>query len=173
MAPEPLRLLALALLCGMAVSANAETAVRAAGGYPTKPVRIIVSSAPGGGQDVTTRPVAQKLAERFGVPLVVDNRGGASGIIAMHVTRQAAPDGYTLLIGATSILAKSALSKYGVKSVSFLPMMIDKQYRPEVLRAGDPRFDDMVAYMDWASEGRSEGFDHRFERPGDEVMISA
>ena len=48
-------------------------------------------------------------------------------------------------------------------------MMIDRQYRPEVLRAGDPRFDDMVAYMAWASEG----FDHAFTRVGDEVVVTA
>jgi poly-gamma-glutamate synthesis protein (capsule biosynthesis protein) len=67
-----------------------------------------------------------------------------------------------------SLLAKAALGKDGVKSVSFLPMMIDKQYRPEVLRAGDARFDDMLAYMEWASEG----FEHKFTRRGDEVMVT-
>src|SRR5436190_17522902 len=90
---------------------HAQTPPRAAGAYPQKPVRIIVSSAPGGGQDVTTRPVAQKLGERFGVPVVVDNRGGASGIIAMGVTRQAAPDGYTLLVGATSMILMGVTNK--------------------------------------------------------------
>ena len=67
-----------------------------------------------------------------------------------------------------TLLAKAVFAKEGVKSVSFLPMMIDKQYRPEVLHAGDPRFDDMVSYMDWASEG----FDHTFARRGDEVMVA-
>jgi hypothetical protein len=60
-------------------------------------------------------------------------------------------------------------TKAGVKEVSFLPMMIDNLYRPEVLRSGDPRFDDMVRYMDCASEG----FDHRFATRGDEVVITA
>ena len=66
-----------------------------------------------------------------------------------------------------TLMAKAILSKDGVKRVSFLPMMIDPQYRPEVLRNGDPRFDDMVQYMDWASEG----FEHRFTVDGDEVVI--
>ena len=83
----------------------------AAGGFPQKPVRIIVSSAPGGGQDITTRPVAQKLAESLGVSVVVDNRGGASGIVAMDVTRLAAADGYTLLVGATSMILMSVTKK--------------------------------------------------------------
>jgi poly-gamma-glutamate synthesis protein (capsule biosynthesis protein) len=47
--------------------------------------------------------------------------------------------------------------------------MIDRQYRPEVLRAGDPRFDDMTAYMEWASEG----FDHAFRQRGDEILVTA
>lgn len=68
-----------------------------------------------------------------------------------------------------TLMAKAILTKGGVKEVSFLPMMIDKLYRPEVLKNGDPRFDDMVRYMDWASEG----FDHRFTVVGDEVKITA
>jgi poly-gamma-glutamate synthesis protein (capsule biosynthesis protein) len=68
-----------------------------------------------------------------------------------------------------TLLAKAVLTKEGVKRVSFLPMLIDQQYRPEVLGAGDARFDDMVAYMEWASEG----FEHTFTRQGDEVMVSA
>ena len=68
-----------------------------------------------------------------------------------------------------SLLAKAVFDKDGVRSVSYLPMLIDRQYRPEVLRAGDPRFDDMVAYMEWASEG----FEHVFTRRGDEVFVTA
>jgi poly-gamma-glutamate synthesis protein (capsule biosynthesis protein) len=67
-----------------------------------------------------------------------------------------------------TLLAKAVFGKHGVRSVSFLPMMIDRQYRPEVLSAGDARFDDMVSYMEWASEG----FDHTFTRRGDEVMVA-
>lgn len=95
----------------VAAVAQAQAPARVPGGYPQKPVRIIVSSAPGGGQDVTTRPVAQKLSESLAVSVVVDNRGGASGIIAMDVTRQAAPDGYTLLVGATSMILMGVTGK--------------------------------------------------------------
>jgi len=55
-----------------------------------------------------------------------------------------------------------------VKRVSFLPMIIDTLYRPEVLRRDDPRFDDMLRYMDWASVG----FDHAFTVDGDEVIVT-
>lgn len=66
-----------------------------------------------------------------------------------------------------SLLAKAILSKGGVRRVSILPMMIDPQYRPEVLRAGDARFDDMVRYLEWVSEG----FNHRFTVDGDEIAV--
>jgi poly-gamma-glutamate capsule biosynthesis protein CapA/YwtB (metallophosphatase superfamily) len=68
-----------------------------------------------------------------------------------------------------SLLAKAVFGREGISRVSFLPMLIDRQYRPEVLKAGDPRFEDMVRYMDWASDG----FDHRFSVSGDEVMVTA
>lgn len=96
---------ATALLLCLACTTHAQTrAVSAAGAYPVKAVRIIVSSAPGGGQDMTARPVAQKLSEALGVAVVVDNRSGASGIIGMDIARQAAPDGYTLLVGGTTVI---------------------------------------------------------------------
>ena len=67
-----------------------------------------------------------------------------------------------------TMLAKAVLSKDGVQRVSFLPMRLDKQYRPEVLRSGDPRFSEMLRYMEWASEG----FDHKFTVEGDEVVVA-
>ena len=67
-----------------------------------------------------------------------------------------------------SLIAKAVLSRDGVKRVSFLPVLIDKQLRPEVLRHGDPRFDDALRFM----ERVSEGFDHQFAVEGDEVVIT-
>ena len=67
-----------------------------------------------------------------------------------------------------TLLAKARLSSAGVKQVSFLPMMIDSQYRPEVLQSSDPRFLAMLRYMEWVSEG----FDHHFTVEGDEVVIA-
>ena len=66
-----------------------------------------------------------------------------------------------------SLIAKAVLSKGGADSVSFLPLLIDTQLRPEVLRNGDPRFDDAVSFMEWVSEG----FNHRFVVDQDEVGI--
>jgi hypothetical protein len=68
-----------------------------------------------------------------------------------------------------SLIAKAVVSGKKIKRVSFLPVLIDTELRPEVLRATDSRFDDMVRYMDWASED----FDHEFRVEGDEVVIEA
>lgn len=79
------------------------------GGYPAKPIRLLVGNAPGGGIDITARAVAQKLTERWGRSVVVDNRPGASGLIAMEVAAQAAPDGYTLLVTSGSLIASAGV----------------------------------------------------------------
>ena len=67
-----------------------------------------------------------------------------------------------------SLIAKAVLSREGVEKASFLPLLIDKQLRPEVLLHGDPRFDDAVKYMEWASED----FNHKFKVEGDEVIVT-
>ena len=67
-----------------------------------------------------------------------------------------------------SLIARAVLARDGVRRVSFLPVLIDTQLRPEVLRAGDPRFDDAVRFMEWVSEG----YDHKFAVEGDEVVVT-
>jgi tripartite-type tricarboxylate transporter receptor subunit TctC len=73
--------------------------------YPSKPIRILVGFAAGGGTDVTTRVLAPRLAERIGQPVIVENRPGAAGNIATELAVRAAPDGYTLLMGTIAALA--------------------------------------------------------------------
>src|SRR6476661_530598 len=65
--------------------------------YPEKPIRLIVPVPPGGGADFVARTYAARLSEAFGQQIVVDNRGGAAGIIAMEAVAKAPPDGYTLI----------------------------------------------------------------------------
>ena len=65
--------------------------------YPTKPIRVIVPIAAGGGTDIATRIVGQKLTERWAHQVVVDNRPGAGGNIGTELAARANPDGYTLL----------------------------------------------------------------------------
>ncbi len=70
--------------------------------YPERPVRIMVPFPPGGANDIVARLTAQKLAERWGKPVVIDNRAGAGGNIGTEVGARANADGYTLTIGSTS-----------------------------------------------------------------------
>ena len=85
----------------LAVNAYAQSAVA----YPSKSVRIVVPYPPGGGNDLLGRPIAQKLAEKWGHSVVIDNRGGASGMIGADVVAKSAPDGYTILLCASPEVA--------------------------------------------------------------------
>ena len=79
-----------------------QCAVAGAQAYPTKPVRLIVAFPPGGSTDIIARIVGQKLGERLGQQVVIDNRGGAGGTIGTEIAARGSPDGYTLTMGTTS-----------------------------------------------------------------------
>jgi tripartite-type tricarboxylate transporter receptor subunit TctC len=103
--------------------------------YPIKPLRILVGFSPGGASDITTRIVGQKLGEAFGQPVITDNRAGASGAIAARIVAQSAPDGYTLLSGATSILAinPAMMSKPGYDPMKDFTPVSHTVLMPQVL----------------------------------------
>lgn len=86
----------LAGACAMAAAGEA---------YPTRPIRLIVPFAPGGSTDTMMRPIADRMSESLGQPLVVDNRGGAGGTMGTELAAKAKPDGYTLLVGVISPMA--------------------------------------------------------------------
>lgn len=93
--------------------------------YPTKPVRLIVPSAAGGGLDVLARIVALGLNERLGVPFVVDNRPGAGGSIGVGLGAHASPDGYTIIIISATHAATSTLQGKGAYDMTrdFAPIV--------------------------------------------------
>ena len=77
--------------------------------YPAKAIRFVVPFAPGGGNDILGRVIVQKLHEGFGMPVVVDNRGGAGGTIGTDIVAKSPPDGYTMLINNVSLAVNVTL----------------------------------------------------------------
>jgi tripartite-type tricarboxylate transporter receptor subunit TctC len=88
---------------GSAIAAAILAASAQAQGYPAKPIRVIVGFTAGGGTDVVARLLGQKISESFGQPVIVENRIGASGIIAAEYVAKASPDGYTLLVSPSTV----------------------------------------------------------------------
>jgi tripartite-type tricarboxylate transporter receptor subunit TctC len=103
------------------VSTGARQAASTGSGqaYPNKPVRFMVPFPPGAGVDIVARQIAQKMADQWGTAVVIDNRAGAGGVIAVEVVANARPDGYTLLMGN---LATQALNPSLYKSLPYDPV---------------------------------------------------
>jgi tripartite-type tricarboxylate transporter receptor subunit TctC len=89
----------------MLLAAACAGVAHAQGSYPNKPIRFIVPFPPGGGTDIVSRLVTNKLSDTLGWRIVIDNRAGAGGGIGMEAAANSAPDGYTLVMGQTSNLA--------------------------------------------------------------------
>jgi tripartite-type tricarboxylate transporter receptor subunit TctC len=85
--------------------------------FPTRPVRLIIPYSPGGATDITARQLQGRISERWGQPVIVDNRAGASGNIALELAGRAAPDGYTLFVGnvSTNAINETTFSSLKVK----------------------------------------------------------
>lgn len=99
------------------------TVVLAADAYPSKPIRLIIPFPPGGSNDIVGRLIATKLSERLGKQVVVDNRGGAGGVLGTEMASKADPDGYTLLIASAAFAFNPALYKLPFDPVkSFTPV---------------------------------------------------
>ncbi|MFM9887459.1 MAG: Bug family tripartite tricarboxylate transporter substrate binding protein [Burkholderiales bacterium] len=99
------RLIAVAALC--AVSSAASGIASAQQGWPTKPIRLIVVGAPGGSIDIPARIIAERMRDRIGQPVVVENRPQAGGTVGTDAVAKSAPDGYTLLWAFNGPLANA------------------------------------------------------------------
>ncbi|MGZ5091736.1 MAG: tripartite tricarboxylate transporter substrate binding protein [Burkholderiales bacterium] len=103
---------AVKTVCGAAVALGLASAASAiAQSYPTRPVRLLVPFAPGGGTDLVARAVATKLGESLGTTVVVDNRPGANANIGNELAAHALPDGYTLLMTSSALTINPNLYK--------------------------------------------------------------
>lgn len=114
-----------ALVFALGLLTISSPAVHSAGepSFPTKPIRWIIPFPPGGSNDVLGRYIGIKLSERLGEQVVIDNRGGANGIIGTDIAARAAADGYTLLMVSTSFVMNAAVR-------SSLPYDVEKSFDP-------------------------------------------
>jgi len=122
-------LLALAV-AGTAASAGAQTKAGGAG-YPTKPIRFVVPFPPGGTPDIQARMLSEKLAQRLGQPVVLDNRGGAGGVLGMEIVARAPADGHTIV---TATVGAWAVTPHIYK----LPYDVLKDFAPVIQVATTP-----------------------------------
>ena len=116
--------------------------------YPVKPLRLIVPFPAGGGSDVIGRIVAQKLGDRFGQQVVVDNRAGAGGNIAAEISARAAPDGYTLfLLNSANLIAPSLYQRIAydpvrdfapITQIAYSPLFLVVHPSAPIKTVGDP-----------------------------------
>src|SRR5450759_2409155 len=106
--------LAPATVCVLVGSflASAMSVALAQPGYPTRPIRIIVPTSPPGGADVVARSIAPGLSERLGQQVIVDNRAGASTMLGGELAAKAPPDGYTLMMGISTLAINPATFKH-------------------------------------------------------------
>lgn len=124
---RPYSQLMLSAALGLALLSmpGVQSAARAQG-FPSKPVKVILPSPPGGGTDALARILADKLREKWGQPVIVENRAGAGGNIAGDVTSKAAPDGYTLMLAhpAPLVINKALYSKLSYDPDQFVPVSL-------------------------------------------------
>jgi tripartite-type tricarboxylate transporter receptor subunit TctC len=146
-----LRVLFLILAAAFAVAAHAE--------YPEKPIKIVVPYPPGGSTDLLTRIIGQKLQELLKQPVIVENRGGASGIIGSDVVAKSAPDGYTLL------MTGSGPHAINISLFQKLPYHPTKDFAPIILTSILPLLmvvpasqqGDVKDFIKWARENKGKG----------------
>ena len=128
-----IRHLASIFYLALALTATAHAqgpAQKLADGYPSKPIRFLVASIPGAASDVVVRLVSPRVQDRLGVPLIIDNRGGANGTPALNAAAQSAPDGYTILNSGNLLVLNGVSGK--------LPYDIRKTFEPVALLTSQP-----------------------------------
>lgn len=143
---------ALVLACCPMLAAGA-----AVSQFPERPIRMVVPLAPGGNADIVARTVGQKMGENWGKPVVVDNRPGASGMIAAEIVARAAPDGYTMLVaGPAQVAINPSLYRR-------LPYNAAKDFSPVALGITSPML--LVAHPSFPANTAKELIELARSRP--------
>ena len=145
------------LLWVVALLACINSLTYAQAAYPIKPIRLIVPFAPGGSNDIMARITGQKFSESFGQQVIIDNRGGASGIIGTDLAAKAAPDGYTLLMMSLTLAVNPSLYKK-------LPYDTEKDLMPVSLVASAPLI--LVVHPSLPVKSLKEFIAHAKANPG-------
>ena len=132
---------AILMACGVSLALGVATFGARAEAYPSKPVRVIVPYGPGGIADVTMRMVAQNLSQHFGQQFFIENRPGAGGVVGLQGAKEAAPDGYTLVMVGGGLTIAKALFKslpYNIET-DFTPISTTASYGLVIAaKAGSP-----------------------------------
>ena len=116
------------LLAGMLA---APASGRAQGGFPDRPIRLIIPWPPGGTNDIVGRLVTEGMAARLGQAIVIENRGGAGGMLGADVVAKATPDGYTLVLGGSGSLTITSLVQARVPydvATAFAPIGMSEMF---------------------------------------------
>ena len=111
-------------------AAMAAPAVQAQGAWPSRPVRIVVPYPPGGSNDVVARPLAERLQQKLGQPVIIENRPGAGGAIGATAVSQSPADGYTLMVSSSSFATTSVSQR--------VPWGVVENFTPIALLARSP-----------------------------------
>jgi tripartite-type tricarboxylate transporter receptor subunit TctC len=127
---QPLSRSLFAVLSLLAVSLPTSVVPVLAAGYPDKPIRLIIPFPPGGSNDILGRYLGAKLTDRLGQQIVIDNRGGANGIIGAELAANSTPDGHTLLFVSTSWVMNAAVRP--------LPYDVEKSFDPISMIGSSP-----------------------------------
>jgi tripartite-type tricarboxylate transporter receptor subunit TctC len=143
-----------AVLAGMGVLAA--PAARAQGAWPQRPVRIVVPFPPGGSNDVVARPLAERLQQRLGQPVVIENRAGAGGAIGATAVSQSAADGYTLMVSSSSFMTTSIAQR--------VPWTVLGDFTPVALLARSPFI--VLTNLDFPARTLADLVRMARERPG-------
>jgi tripartite-type tricarboxylate transporter receptor subunit TctC len=147
------------------LSLLAPTAIHASDAYPSKPLRMVITFPAGGPTDVVVRMITQRLTEKWGHHVVIDNRGGAGGIVGTEIVARAAPDGYTFLVGTAGGMTINPAMHARLPYDSF------RDFAPVGMLVVNPQI--LVAHPSVAAKNVKELVALARERPGQLNFASA